>query len=74
MAKIGNANVMIFGIGGVGSHTLLSLALSGVRKMTIIDFDRVSISSLNRHAFAMREHVGKSKVEVFSEYLKKVSP
>jgi tRNA A37 threonylcarbamoyladenosine dehydratase len=65
MAKITNAQVTIFGIGGVGSHTLLSLALGGVRNITIIDFDRVSISSLNRHAIATRDHVGKSKVEVF---------
>lgn len=39
LSKISNARVTIFGIGGVGSHTLLSLALSGVKNITIIDFD-----------------------------------
>jgi len=38
------------------------MARSGVRKIKIIDFDRISLNSLNRHAFATREDVGFSKV------------
>lgn len=57
--------VLIFGIGGVGSHVLSAMIRSGVKKIGIVDFDRVTLSSLNRHAFATRRHVGLSKVEVF---------
>ena len=46
--------VIIFGIGGVGGHVLSALARAGVHHIRIIDFDRVSLSSLNRHAFATR--------------------
>ena len=53
---------MIFGIGGVGSHILSCLARSGIGEIAIIDFDRVTLSSLNRHAFATRVHVGYPKV------------
>lgn len=49
---------MIFGVGGVGSHVLSCLARSGVGEIAIIDFDQITLSSLNRHAFATREHVG----------------
>jgi tRNA threonylcarbamoyladenosine dehydratase len=50
------------------------LVRSGVSKVRIIDLDQVSISSLNRHAFALREDVGRSKVEITKKYLLKVLP
>lgn len=42
--------------------------------MRIIDFDMVTTSSLNRHAFALRKDVGKSKVEVVHDYLLQINP
>ncbi len=49
-------------MGGVGSHVVNMLARSGVGYIKIVDFDRVSLSSLNRHSFALRSDVGTSKV------------
>ena len=46
--------MVVAGIGGVGSFLTISLARSGIKKLRIIDFDRISLSSLNRHAFATR--------------------
>ena len=54
--------MVVAGIGGVGSHFVVSIARSAIRKIKIIDFDRISLNSLNRHAFATREDVGFSKV------------
>jgi len=54
--------VIVFGVGGVGSHVVNMLARSGVQRIKVVDFDRVSLSSLNRHSFAVREDVGTSKV------------
>lgn len=65
---------MVFGVGGVGSHVVACLARSGIGRITIVDFDRITLSSLNRHAFATRSHVGKSKVTVFIDYLKSIVP
>ncbi len=53
---------MVVGLGGVGSHcahALLRGVLPGgtVRRLRLIDFDRVSLSSLNRHAVAVRRDV-----------------
>ena len=51
--------MVVVGLGGVGSHcahALLRGVLPGgsVRRLRLIDFDRVSLSSLNRHAVALR--------------------
>ena len=48
-------------VGGVGSHAANMLVRSGIQKIRIIDFDQVSLSSLNRHALAFISDVGKSK-------------
>ncbi|KAH9822173.1 hypothetical protein DFH28DRAFT_1078497 [Melampsora americana] len=72
--SIRNSYLILIGLGGVGSHLGLSLIRSGIRKIKLIDFDLVSLSSLNRHAVATREDVGKFKVKVCEEYFKKISP
>lgn len=50
------------------------LARSGVKKIRVIDFDTVSMSSLNRHSFALREDVGTLKVECLRKYIHKIFP
>lgn len=65
---------MVFGVGGVGSHVVSAISRSGVKKITIIDFDRVTLSSLNRHAIATRKDVGKSKVEIFTDFIAHLNP
>ena len=52
----------MLGVGGVGSHVVNMLARSGVKRIKIVDFDRVSLSSLNRHSCAVRKDVGTAKV------------
>ena len=64
----------MFGVGGVGSHVVNMLARSGVKRIKIVDFDRVSLSSLNRHSFAVREDVGTSKVQCIKKYVNKILP
>jgi len=50
------------------------LARSGVSRLRLIDFDQVSVSSLNRHAVATRDDVGRSKVQVCAERFKDFAP
>lgn len=45
-----------------------------MKRITIIDFDRVTLSSLNRHAIATRKDVGKSKVEILSDFVAQLNP
>ena len=72
--KLKGALVVVVGLGGVGSHAANMLVRSGVRKIRLIDFDQVTLSSLNRHAVAAMEDVGKSKAETMKKRLLQVVP
>jgi len=65
---------MVIGVGGVGSKVVFDLIRSGVQKLKIIDYDLVTLSSLNRHAFAKRTDVGKFKSTLIKEYASKARP
>ena len=62
------------GLGGVGSHSAHLLLRSGVRRLRLVDFDQVSLSSLNRHATAVRADVGTSKASALRRQLLLVAP
>lgn len=72
--RLRNSFVVIVGVGGVGSHCLNMLARSGIGRIRIVDFDQVSLSSLNRHALSVRRDVGKSKVHVCQQRLAESAP
>ncbi|KAK7202766.1 hypothetical protein BZA70DRAFT_300273 [Myxozyma melibiosi] len=74
LSKIRDAFVIVVGCGGVGSWAVTMLVRSGVGKVRIIDFDQVTLSSLNRHASATLEDVGTPKVESLKRYLAKIAP
>ena len=57
LEKLNNASVMIFGVGGVGSHCIEALARSGVGKLTLIDNDKVSVTNINRQSIAYHSTV-----------------
>lgn len=68
------ALVIVIGLGGVGSHAAHLLLRGGVRKLRLIDFDQVSLSSLNRHATATRADVGTSKATALRKQLLRICP
>lgn len=72
--KLRSSFVIVVGCGGVGSHATAALARSGVSKMRLVDFDQVSLSSLNRHAVATLHDVGTSKVECLQKRLLQIAP
>lgn len=74
MEKVRNQRVVVVGAGGVGSWVVTMLVRSGVGKIRVIDFDQVSLSSLNRHAVATLRDVGTSKVECLRSHLVQVAP
>ena len=61
--KIGNAKILLVGVGGVGGYALESLVRSGFKNVSIIDGDVISISNLNRQIIAKMTNIGKLKVE-----------
>lgn len=66
--------VVVIGLGGVGSHVASMLLRSGVGRLLVVDFDQVSLSSLNRHAVATREDVGTSKAQCLKKHFSSIFP
>lgn len=74
LAKVRNSFVIVVGCGGVGSWVATMLLRSGVGKIRLIDFDQVTLSSLNRHAVATLADVGTPKVQALRKRLEEVAP
>ncbi|KAI9795854.1 MAG: hypothetical protein M1833_006803 [Piccolia ochrophora] len=74
LERLRGSFVIVVGCGGVGSHATAALARSGVSKIRLIDFDQVSLSSLNRHAVATLADVGTPKVHCLRKRLEQVTP
>lgn len=72
--KIRNTKVLIFGLGGVGSWCAESLIRTGVKKITIVDSDRVCVTNCNRQLMATTKTVGLVKVEALRERLLEINP
>jgi len=74
MERLSKSSVAVFGIGGVGGHTVEALVRSGVGRIAIFDDDKVCLTNLNRQIIATRETVGRNKVEVMAERIKSINP
>ena len=74
LEKLRDAFVVVVGCGGVGSHCTAALARSGVQRLRLIDFDQVTLSSLNRHAVATLADVGTPKVDCLRRRLLAIAP
>ncbi|MDE6760474.1 MAG: tRNA threonylcarbamoyladenosine dehydratase [Lachnospiraceae bacterium] len=68
------AKILVFGVGGVGGHTIEALVRSGVGRVDICDKDVVSESNCNRQIIAVRESVGMSKVDVMKQRALSINP
>ena len=65
--EIEKAKVLLLGVGGVGSYCLDCLYRTGVRDITIIDFDTYDESNQNRQMWS-EHHCGESKVLSLKEH------
>ncbi|XP_056162875.1 tRNA threonylcarbamoyladenosine dehydratase [Syzygium oleosum] len=72
--KVTKSYVVVIGLGGVGSHAASMLLRSGVGKLLLVDFDQVSLSSLNRHAVATRADVGTPKAHCLKKHFSSIFP
>jgi molybdopterin/thiamine biosynthesis adenylyltransferase len=67
-------NVAIVGLGGMGSMVAQQLVYLGVRDFTLVDFDHVEMTNLNRLVGAKQSDLGRLKVDVAARMIKAVSP
>ena len=74
LKRLKSAFVMVFGVGGVGSHCIEALARSGVGKLALIDNDTVSVTNINRQSIAYHSTMGRYKTEVMRERVRDICP
>lgn len=72
--KLKNSNVIVFGVGGVGSFAAEAIARAGVGNLTIVDFDDVDVTNINRQLPALHSTVGRDKVDVMKERILDINP
>ncbi len=74
LEKLKNSNIIVFGLGGVGSYVVEALARSGVGRLTLVDKDTVDITNINRQLYALHSTVGKEKTAVARERISDINP
>lgn len=72
--RLGQLRVLLVGVGGVGGWCAEALIRSGIEHLTIVDFDTVSTSNINRQIVATEANVGRSKVEEMRQRLLAIHP
>lgn len=74
MERLRQAEIAVFGVGGVGGYAAEALARSGVGTINLIDNDRVAKSNINRQIIAASSTVGRYKVDVMRERILDINP
>lgn len=74
LEKLQNANILIVGVGGVGSFAAEFIARAGVGHITIVDGDTVDITNINRQLPALHSTIGLPKVDVVGNRLLDINP
>lgn len=74
LENLKNSNVLVVGVGGVGSFAAEFLARAGVGNLTIVDGDVVDITNINRQLPALHSTVGMTKIDVVGDRLMDINP
>ena len=74
MERLRRASVLVFGVGGVGSHCIEALARGGIGHLILVDSDTVSITNINRQSIALHSTVGQYKTKVMKEKIRDIDP
>ncbi len=72
--KILSSHIAVFGLGGVGGFCAEALVRSGIGELTVVDFDRVSKSNINRQLIALNSTIGEYKTDLFKQRLLDINP
>lgn len=72
--KLKNSHIIVFGLGGVGGYVVESLVRAGIGKLTVVDYDRIDITNINRQVIATQETIGKNKVDEIIKRAKSINP
>lgn len=74
LEKLKNSNILLVGLGGVGSFAAEFLVRAGIGKITIVDGDTVDITNINRQLPALNSTINKHKVELVAKRILDINP
>lgn len=74
LEKLKNAHIIVFGVGGVGGFVVEGIVRAGVGEITLVDFDTIDITNINRQIIATTDTIGRSKVEVLKDRILSINP
>ncbi|HOT27855.1 MAG TPA: tRNA threonylcarbamoyladenosine dehydratase [Candidatus Ozemobacteraceae bacterium] len=74
LKKLEGAHVAVFGMGGVGSYAVEGLARAGVGHLTLVDFDTIGRTNLNRQIMALESTIGRPKVDAMGDRVLDINP
>ncbi len=72
--KIRDLKVLVVGVGGVGGYAVEALARSGVNNISLVDYDKVDITNINRQIIALHSTLNELKVEVLKRRIQDINP
>lgn len=73
MRNLKKKKVLVCGVGGVGSFVAEALVRSGIKNITICDFDVIDETNLNRQLMTTKDNIGEAKVDVLKKRLESIS-
>ena len=72
--RLKKSHVAVFGLGGVGSFAAEALARAGIGELTLIDFDTVGATNINRQLCALHSTIGAPKAEIMAARTLDINP
>ena len=72
--KLSSSTVCVWGIGALGTFVAAELAMTGVGRIIIVDFDTIEMSNLNRQLLFREQDVGKNKAAIAAERIREINP
>ncbi len=73
-AKLQASHLVIVGLGGVGGYIAEGLARAGIGQLTLIDYDKVAPSNINRQLVALNNNIGQSKIALMADRIRQINP
>ena len=73
-SRIRAAHIVVVGLGGVGSWAAEAAARSGVARLTLVDFDHIAESNINRQVHALDDTLGQAKVQAMRDRIAHIHP
>lgn len=71
--KIKDKHILVIGVGGVGGYAIEALVRSGIQNITLVDYDNIDITNINRQIIAKESNIGKLKVEAWQERINEIN-